>query len=207
MTSRRCRTTLGHPASMPRPVGRLSGTPSPAYIHGHSVPPAGMHTQPTARPGGAMKLKFYGTRGSAPVCEAGFQEFGGNTTCVRLAFPDTQRIAIIDAGTGIRNLGKDLMAMGHRQEQIPIVFSHFHWDHIQGFPFFAPAYDISQTIAILALGQGQTIRNLRGIFEVQMQAQYFPVQLDHMGATFEFLHIDRASEYFTNVNNTVTKLT
>jgi glucose-6-phosphate dehydrogenase-like protein len=48
-----------------------------------------------------MKLKFYGTRGSSPVCDAGFQEFGGNTTCVRLAFPDTQTIAILDAGTGI----------------------------------------------------------------------------------------------------------
>ena len=60
-----------------------------------------------------MKLKFYGTRGSTPVCEAGFQEFGGNTACVRLAFPDTQTIAILDAGTGIRTLGKDLLAITH----------------------------------------------------------------------------------------------
>ena len=45
-----------------------------------------------------MKLKFYGTRGSAPVCDAGFQEFGGNTTCVCLTFPETHSIAIIDAG-------------------------------------------------------------------------------------------------------------
>ena len=60
-----------------------------------------------------MKLKFYGTRGSTPACEAGFQEFGGNTACVRLAFPDTQTIAILDAGTGIRTLGKDLLAITH----------------------------------------------------------------------------------------------
>ena len=154
-----------------------------------------------------MKLKFYGTRGSAPVCEAGFQEFGGNTTCVRLAFPDTQTIAILDAGTGIRNLGKDLLAMGHQQAQLVIAFSHFHWDHIQGFPFFAPAYDVAQTIVMLAMGQGRTIGNLREIFEVQMQAQYFPVQLAHMGATFEFLQIEKASEHFTGVNNTVTTVT
>src|SRR5215813_7071521 len=121
-----------------------------------------------------MKLKFYGMRGSAPVCDTGFQEFGGNTTCVRIAFPDTQTIAIIDTGTKIRNLSKDLLAMGHRQEQITIAFSHFHWDHIQNFPFFAPAYDVSQNIVIHALGQGRTIRSLREIFEVQMQAQYFP---------------------------------
>jgi phosphoribosyl 1,2-cyclic phosphodiesterase len=154
-----------------------------------------------------MKLKFYGTRGSAPVCDAGFQEFGGNTTCVRIATPDMNTITIIDAGTGIRNLGKDLLAMGHKQERIVIAFSHFHWDHIQGFPFFAPAYDISQTIVILALGRGRDIHNLREIFEVQMQAQYFPVQLDRMGATFEFLQIDKASEYFTSINNTTTKVT
>jgi phosphoribosyl 1,2-cyclic phosphodiesterase len=154
-----------------------------------------------------MKLKFYGTRGSAPVCEAGFQEFGGNTTCVRIAFPDTQTIAILDAGTGIRNLGKDLLAMGHRQEQLVIAFSHFHWDHIQGFPFFAPAYDVAQTIVMLAMGQRRTIGNLREIFEMQMQAQYFPVQLAHMGATFEFLQIEKASEHFTGVNDTVTTVT
>ena len=53
----------------------------------------------------SMKLKFYGTRGSIPICEAGFQQFGGNTTCLQITFTDTNRIAIIDAGTGLRNLG------------------------------------------------------------------------------------------------------
>ena len=65
-----------------------------------------------------MKLKFYGTRGSIPVCDAGFQQFGGNTTCLQITFTDTNRIAIIDAGTGLRNLGRDLRAIGHQQEQI-----------------------------------------------------------------------------------------
>jgi hypothetical protein len=55
-----------------------------------------------------MKLKFYGTRGSIPICDAGFQQFGGNTTCLQITFTDTNRIAIIDAGTGLRNLGRDL---------------------------------------------------------------------------------------------------
>ena len=65
-----------------------------------------------------MKLKFYGTRGSIPICDAGFQQFGGNTTCLQITFTDTNRIAIIDAGTGLRNLGRDLRAIGHKQEQI-----------------------------------------------------------------------------------------
>ncbi len=154
-----------------------------------------------------MKLKFYGTRGSIPTCDAGFQEFGGNTTCLQLKFTDTNRIAIIDAGTGIRNLGKDLRAIGHKQEQIVMAFTHFHWDHIQGFPFFGPAYDPSQKITVFTLGKDQRLHSLREIFEVQMQAQYFPVQLDHMGADFEFLEIDRASEHFTGINGVQTLIT
>ncbi|MEY4485464.1 MAG: hypothetical protein RL693_2916 [Verrucomicrobiota bacterium] len=154
-----------------------------------------------------MKLKFYGTRGSIPVCDPRFQQFGGNTTCMQLTFTDTNRIAIIDAGTGLRNLGKDLRAIGHKQEQIVMAFTHFHWDHIQGFPFFAPAYDPGQNITILTIGRDQTINHLREIFEVQMQSEYFPVQLDHMGAEFLFLQIDNASKHFTGINNVQTVVT
>ena len=151
-----------------------------------------------------MKLKFYGVRGSTPVCDAGFQHFGGNTTCFQITFPETNRIAIIDAGTGLRNLGRDMRAIGHHQEQLIIAFTHFHWDHMQGFPFFAPAYNPRQGITILALGRDQTIGNLREIFEVPMQSQYFPVQLDMMGAQFEFLTVEDASKHFTGVGNVET---
>jgi phosphoribosyl 1,2-cyclic phosphodiesterase len=154
-----------------------------------------------------MRLKFYGTRGSIPVCDVGFQQFGGNTTCLQITFTDTNRIVIIDAGTGLRNLGRDLRAIGHKQEQIVIAFTHFHWDHIQGFPFFAQAYDAGQKITLLTLGRDQTVSNLREIFEVQMQAEYFPVQLDHMGADFEFLQIADASKHFTGINNVETIVT
>jgi len=94
---------------------------------------------------------------------------------------DMNRVAIIDAGTGLRNLGRDLRAIGHKRDQIFIGLTHFHWDHIQGFPFFAQAYDSGQKITLLTLDCDQTITNLREIFEVQMQAEYFPVQLDCMG--------------------------
>ncbi len=155
-----------------------------------------------------MKLKFYGTRGSTPVCEAGFQQFGGNTTCFQITFTDTNRIVIIDAGTGLRNLGRDMRAIGHRQDLLVIAFTHFHWDHLQGFPFFAPAYNPKQKITILTLGQNQTIGNLREIFEVPLQSQYFPVQLNQMGAQFEFLKVDDASKQFpVGVDDVETNVT
>jgi phosphoribosyl 1,2-cyclic phosphodiesterase len=132
-----------------------------------------------------MKVKFYGTRGSIPVCEREFQEFGGNTTCILLT-ENPDRLVILDAGTGIRNLGKDLIASGYRQDTMVIAFTHFHWDHIQGFPFFAPAYDPSRHFTIDALGRGSQPRDLKSIFAGQMQQEYFPVSLDQMGATFSF---------------------
>ena len=162
-------------------------------------------TDPSVKLG--MKLKFYGTRGSIPVCDAGFQQFGGNTTCFQITFTDMNRIAIIDAGTGLRNLGRDLRAIGHSQDELVIGFTHFHWDHIQGFPFFTPAYNPDQKITILTLGRDQTIGNLREIFEVPMQSQYFPVQLDMMGAQFEFLKIEDASKHFAGVDNVDTAVT
>jgi phosphoribosyl 1,2-cyclic phosphodiesterase len=154
-----------------------------------------------------MKLKFYGTRGSIPVCDAGFQQFGGNTTCFQITFIDINQIAIIDAGTGIRKLGRDLQLMGHKQEQIVLGFTHFHWDHIQGFPFFAPAYEPDQKITLLTMGEGQTVANLREIFETQMQSVYFPVQLEHMGASFRFVQLQKATEHFKSLNEEATIIT
>ena len=154
-----------------------------------------------------MKLKFYGTRGSVPVCDSGFQQFGGNTTCFQITFTDINQIAIIDAGTGIRKLGRDLQLMGHKQQQIVLAFTHFHWDHIQGFPFFAPAYESDQKITLLTMGEGQTVTNLREIFETQMQSVYFPVQLDRMGASFRFVQLQKATEQFKSLNEESTVIT
>ena len=134
-----------------------------------------------------MKVKFYGVRGSLPVSGREFLEFGGNTTCLRILREETNRLVIIDAGTGIRNLGKEIMNNGLTQDIINIFFSHFHWDHIQGLPFFAPAYDADQKIGILVMGKQRIYKNLREIFSLQMQQDYFPVELENMGAQFEFL--------------------
>ena len=134
-----------------------------------------------------MKIKFYGVWGSLPVCGREFERYGGNTTCIKIYRENAHRIAVIDAGTGIRNLGKEIVNNKISQKVINILFSHFHWDHIQGFPFFAPAYNENQRIGILAMGRREKITNLKEIFSTQMQKEYFPIGLETMGAQFEFL--------------------
>jgi len=143
-----------------------------------------------------IRVKFYGTRGSTPICGPTYYQFGGNTTCIQITDLELKRTAIIDAGTGIRALGKDILADEDNQDNIIIVFTHFHWDHIQGFPFFAPAYDDARKIYMLVVGKVRQMKNLRDIFAMQMQHVYFPVQLDSMGARFEFLQIDKSDETF-----------
>src|SRR4029077_13460092 len=115
--------------------------------------------------------------------------YGGNTTCMRIYRETANRIFIIDAGTGIRNLGRELVAENFRQELINISFTHFHWDHIQGFPFFAPAYNKNQRIGIHVMGKERKHKDIKEIFSTQMQAEYFPVELEAMGAQFEFLNL------------------
>jgi len=98
------------------------------------------------------RIKFFGVRGSIPVCNEQFQKFGGNTTCILLEGP--KRTVILDAGTGIRELGKEMAQDPHLGIDRPcfLAFSHFHWDHIQGLPFFIPAYDSRRTFTISAIG-------------------------------------------------------
>ncbi|MBC8548061.1 MAG: hypothetical protein H8D23_00280 [Candidatus Brocadiales bacterium] len=151
-----------------------------------------------------FKVKFYGTRGSISVCGPRFQEFGGNTTCLQVTDIKTNRIGILDAGTGIRDLGNDLVASGHEQDEIFIMFTHFHWDHIQGFPFFTKAYDPKQRINIFAMGKDRNIENLRGLFTTLMQSEYFPVPFDKMGANFEFMQPDVSSCIFGHLHVKVT---
>ena len=83
-----------------------------------------------------MKIHFYGVRGSIATPGPSTAEYGGNTSCVFIQLNDGSQI-IFDAGTGIRRLGDVLI---HNDKPIHLLLSHTHWDHIQGFPFFKPAY-------------------------------------------------------------------
>ena len=125
-----------------------------------------------------------------PICSPNYLEFGGNTTCIAFQRHSNNRIGILDAGTGIRALGKYINKELPEQEEIAITFSHFHWDHIQGFPFFDPAYNPNRTINIGALDHGGKFTDLRKIFKNQMLEEYFPVQLEDMGAQFNFNFYD-----------------
>jgi phosphoribosyl 1,2-cyclic phosphodiesterase len=140
-----------------------------------------------------MKVKFYGTRGSIPVAEKNFMEYGGNTSCILVTF-DNGFIAILDAGSGLRKLGQELVKQTLSQPTLPIILSHTHWDHIQGFPFFLPAYQSRFNVSIFLSSRGTEERDLRQIFTKQMVSDYFPVELGDMKATLTFTEPKQKSE-------------
>ena len=142
-----------------------------------------------------MLIKFYGTRGSIPVCEPEYQTFGGNTPSILIQ--SKNGIGILDAGTGIRNLGIDLINSDEiDSKRIFMLFSHFHWDHIQGFPFFLPAYDKNREIIIAAMGKTRNHGDFKKILQKQMSEEYFPIPMEQMGARMRFLNIE--SDEFKN---------
>ena len=89
---------------------------------------------------GKRYLKFWGTRGSCPVSGPKYQEFGGNTPCLELKYDDVH--IVFDAGMGIRPLGEEFVR--DKITKIDLFFSHMHWDHLQGFPFFIPIFKKGQ---------------------------------------------------------------
>lgn len=136
-----------------------------------------------------MLVKFYGTRGSIPVCEPEYQTFGGNTPSILIR--SNGIIGILDAGTGIRNLGIDLINSDDLEsKKIFMLFSHFHWDHIQGFPFFLPAYDETRELTIATLGKEKNLSAFKEILQNQMRTEYFPVPMEQMGARIRFIHVE-----------------
>jgi phosphoribosyl 1,2-cyclic phosphodiesterase len=150
-----------------------------------------------------MRVKFWGVRGSVPSPGKDTVEIGGNTACVEVRTDDGILI-IFDAGTGIRQLGLSLLKesfstggkIGH------LFFSHTHWDHIQGFPFFAPAFigakdDLKRTMkdqtnAFHLYGAKKVFERLENTLKGQMEYQYFPIELDSMGAVIHFHEIQEA---------------
>lgn len=128
----------------------------------------------------AHYVRLWGTRGSIPVSGAGTARHGGNTTCMQLHCGD--EIIIFDAGSGIRELGDALLAGSARK--IHLFMTHTHWDHIQGFPFFAPAYHPEFELTIYS-AKGFS-KDLSSVFRGQLDVDYFPVQMDDMQARLRF---------------------
>lgn len=130
-----------------------------------------------------MRVKFWGCRGSVPVPDSRMMTYGGNTTCVE--FDLDGHILVVDAGTGIRRLGEDLLDRGVRA--FDLFITHTHWDHLHGFPFFAPIHSPLTTISIL--GSTPSFKKLRHIMFKQMAYEYFPISFPDLKATIEFVEV------------------
>jgi phosphoribosyl 1,2-cyclic phosphodiesterase len=133
-----------------------------------------------------VQVRFWGTRGSIAAPGPATVRYGGNTACVELRTAAGE-LFILDSGTGIRELGLALMAAGGPVRG-HILLSHTHWDHIQGFPFFAPAFAAGNEFWVYA---GRDLdRDLESVLAGQMEHVYFPVRLADLAATVRFRDLD-----------------
>ncbi len=128
-------------------------------------------------------VKFWGVRGSIPTPGVQYIKYGGNTPCVEVRLSD-DRLFIFDAGTGIRELGRNIIKRGKKKIKVYIFLSHFHWDHIQGLPFFLPSYMKGNEIIILGMDMQEA--RLDKIISTQMESIYFPVKLKSLSAHIQF---------------------
>ena len=130
-----------------------------------------------------MRARFWGTRGSIATPGPGTNRFGGNTSCVEVTTWDGACF-IIDCGTGARGLGAALMTRTPKPSSITIFLSHTHWDHIQGFPFFAPLFVPGNRVTVYAPeGSGPSLRE---VLAGQMEYTYFPMDIGQLPASITF---------------------
>jgi len=134
-----------------------------------------------------MKIKLLGTRGSIPTPGKDTVKYGGNTTCIDITINSGEKI-IIDAGSGMRLLSKEILS--EKINHINLFLTHSHWDHIQGFPFFIPIYIPNFSIKIFAASP--TYERLLDILKGQMKSIYYPVPFKKIGANIEFEKIRKS---------------
>jgi phosphoribosyl 1,2-cyclic phosphodiesterase len=126
-----------------------------------------------------MNVTFWGVRGSVAVSGARFQATGGNTSCVTVAHEG--HLLVLDAGTGLGALAEHL---GAGPQRLTFLFSHVHWDHIQGFPFFGPAFHPASVLELIGARRGSG--GLEDALRRQMKPPQFPITLDHLRARLAF---------------------
>ena len=124
-----------------------------------------------------MIIRCWGARGSIPVSGKEFEKYGGDTTCIEIRTTDDE-IVIVDAGTGIRRLGNRLKE--EKSNHYHLIFTHSHWDHLLGFPFFKPIYFENTHIDVYGCRFAQ--RSIKNILANTMQPPFFPVKLDDIKA-------------------------
>jgi phosphoribosyl 1,2-cyclic phosphodiesterase len=128
-----------------------------------------------------LKVTFWGVRGTIACPTPLHMAFGGNTSCVQVEAGPCH--LILDAGTGIRELGRRMLQEDVRQADL--LFSHTHWDHINGFPFFSPAFRGDRTFRVFA-GHLAQAGGIRSTLAGQMAEPVFPVPLEIMHARLDF---------------------
>lgn len=129
--------------------------------------------------GGSLEVEFWGTRGSLPSPGASTARYGGNTSCVEVRAAG--HTLVFDAGTGIRELGRSLLERG--VTEVHLFLSHYHWDHIMGFPFFGPIFRPDARIHLY--GEEKEELSVGGILAGQMRHPYFPVPWVGLSATID----------------------
>lgn len=139
------------------------------------------------------KLLFWGVRGSIPTADHDKGKIGGNTSCIEITTADDTHI-ILDSGTGIRTHGNDLARQHDSAYDVHLFLSHTHWDHIIGFPFFAPIHQSHAHITIY--GPKRAGRSLEQIIYGLFQAPYFPLVSTDIKAKITFVELDQGRQSF-----------
>jgi phosphoribosyl 1,2-cyclic phosphodiesterase/CheY-like chemotaxis protein len=172
---------------------------APAVSRRRRLQPAGdLHNILAEKiPTGSLTVRFWGVRGSIPTPGAATLHYGGNTACVEVR-ADGQLI-ILDAGTGIRELGLSLNREfdGHPLS-LSLLISHTHWDHIQGLPFFDPAYNSGNHLRIVGCEGAR--ESLLATLSSQMESPYFPVGWQHLPSHIEIEELKESSFQIGSVN-------
>jgi phosphoribosyl 1,2-cyclic phosphodiesterase len=142
-----------------------------------------------------VKVRFWGVRGSYPVPGPETNRYGGNTSCVEVRAGDDGPRIIIDAGTGLRRLGKEMMhgEFAAGEGTAHLLVSHTHWDHIQGLPFFSPMYTKGNKFFLYARQRDDT--HLRAVFASQTDSHYFPVPFDKVQADVAFRELVEGARF------------
>lgn len=144
-------------------------------------------------PDTTAKLSFLGVRGSTPTADQETRRYGGNTPCIELVTPEGGRF-ILDCGTGLRILGKSLAQLPGALEA-HIFVTHYHWDHIQGLPFFAPFYSSRNRFHFYSFRSAFIgPDSVKRVFEMQMATPYFPVTLSDTAAAREYTEMAGGDE-------------
>jgi phosphoribosyl 1,2-cyclic phosphodiesterase len=137
-----------------------------------------------------MRVKFWGVRGSIPCPGPSTVRYGGNTACIEIYIASLDRRIIIDAGSGIRELGNEMMRNHENQNALraEIFLSHTHWDHIMGFPFFAPIYIQNPQLKIYGPVTYEE-ETLKEVLSGQWTYRHFPVRHDELSSHIEYVDL------------------